>query len=149
ELIREIDLDYNPEPNIVLEPSSVTFSPDSKHLAVLGGRPGTVHLVEIATGKVIREFLGDLGSGRLDPVVFSADGQIVAILGGNRVYLWDSATGQPIATAPGHQGAVWSVAFSPDNRILATADLGTVRHWDTVSSRLIRRIPVDKYWERC
>lgn len=36
------------------------------------------------------------------------------------ILIWDVRTRQTLANVQAHQGAVWSVAFSPDGRTLAT-----------------------------
>jgi hypothetical protein len=52
--------------------------------------------------------------------------------------IWDAATGQPLK---GHEGAVYSAAFSPDGRRIVTAsDDKTARIWDAATGRQIGQL---------
>jgi WD40 repeat protein len=62
---------------------------------------------------------------------------------GQKVKLWDTATGEEVFTLRGHTSGVICVAFSPDGRRIASTSWDrTVRVWDTsppASHDLFRR----------
>ncbi|MGV9386639.1 nSTAND1 domain-containing NTPase [Nonomuraea sp. NPDC003707] len=146
---------------------SVAFSPDGRILAAastpdaLGneGR-GKVQLWDVAT----RRQIGTLADpdGEVYSVAFSPDGRVLAttssgasITRGSRsktelnsvVRLWDVATRRQIGTLADPDGDVYSVAFSPDGRTLASTSIGPgtgdgrgegkVRLWDLATRRQI------------
>ena len=51
--------------------------------------------------------------------------------------IWDAATGKEIFAFHGFNGAVLSVAWSPDGRHLAAGDVDTVKVWDATKGQEI------------
>ncbi|MGB7925125.1 MAG: TIR domain-containing protein [Pyrinomonadaceae bacterium] len=80
---------------------------------------------------------------RVNKVVFSPDGKLLAGASGgasgrdNSVWLWDTASGQPIGEPfAGHQSSVTCVAFSPDGKLLASGDeTGVIMLWDVATRK--------------
>jgi WD40 repeat protein len=109
---------------------SITLSPDGRTLAVGGwARNASVKLRCLDTG-VERTLAA--GSG---PVAFSPDGRRLASSGSfsawATVKIWDTTSGQELFALRGHQDPVWSVAFSPDGRTVASASGDrTIKLWD-------------------
>jgi WD40 repeat protein len=113
--------------------TAVAFSPHGTLLAGASG-DGTVRLWDPATGQAIR-ILHALAPGNYIPVsgvAFSANGKLLASVMAT-VRLWDPATGQALGVpfGPGNPPVeVDTMAFSPDGRLLVSADIGgTVRFW--------------------
>jgi len=127
------------------EVRSIAFSPDDKTLAA-GSADGTVQLWDVASG----HHFADLSEQIVFPVysvAFSPDGTMLASGDqGNVDYfetikLWDVASGKEVRTLSlltfeedGRTDSVYSVAFSPDGKTLASGSYaGTVKLWDVAS----------------
>jgi WD40 repeat protein len=108
--------------------TEVAFSPDTLegtggHMLASGGADGTIRLWEVSNRATARE-LGEPLTGHTSfvlDVAFSPDGRILASGGADgTIILWDMAgyrpgRHQPLAHAlTSHQGAVFSLAFSPN-----------------------------------
>jgi WD40 repeat protein len=124
---------------------AAVFSQGGRSLA-LDLRDGTVGVWDLATGKEQR-VLRTKAASRLDakppaaqfglvklsePLAFSPDGRLVALIQGRTVTVWYAASGKEFAHWDGHGGAnVTAIAFAPDGKSLATGGTDTtVLIWD-------------------
>jgi WD40 repeat protein len=118
-------------------PGDFTFSPDGKLLAlILIAESQGVELWDAATGKLLRTLEHPKNTG-IARVAFAPDGKTLATATGDRVFLWEVATGKEQARLEGKIG--WSVglAFTPDGKALVSASADTRAHiWDIEKRKL-------------
>jgi RNA polymerase sigma factor (sigma-70 family) len=127
----------------------LAYSLDRKWLAV-AGENRTLRLLDPTTDKTLASLTGD--SLSYFSVRFSNDSKLLAAGGGrfgtdgagggpNQVNLFDVATRKQVGKLVGHAQVVLQIAFSPGDRLVATASAdGTVRLWDGKSFEEVRVI---------
>ena len=100
--------------------ASVVFSPDGRFVA--SGYLGDVVLWDVATGRSIRTFGGQLMI--YNSLAFSPDGTLLASASMHGMLVWDVPTGEQRASFPGAvaQGS-HALAFAADGKTMALAGL--------------------------
>ena len=72
-----------------------------------------------------------IGSGRVNVMQYSPDGNLLAVGSGIGVWIYDAHTAEPRSLLGAHSAAINSVSFTPDGETLAAGcEDGTIRVWD-------------------
>lgn len=132
------------------EPSSVSFSPDGKRI-ITAGLTFDLRVWDVQTGKEIRT-LPTKQSHVWYPssVSYSRDGKLI-VAGGStglvnpatnrmfgKVKIWDAQSGKELLDLEGHQGTVYTIAISPNAKLIASGSYDqTVRLWDVKKGKEI------------
>ncbi len=123
---------------------TLSFSPDSKLLAVGGGAPtedGEIKVFDVATGKIVT----DIKNGHSDTVFgvcFSPDGKMLATCGADKfVKVWEMPGGKFIKAFEGHTHHVLDVGWKADGKLLASCGAdNVVKVWDFEKGEQVRTI---------
>ncbi|HWY87874.1 MAG TPA: WD40 repeat domain-containing protein, partial [Gemmataceae bacterium] len=143
--------------------SFLTFSPDSRNIAVMGYAP-FLQIVAIPSGKLVSKLqVPQPNNSRLTGFAFSGDGMIIVAgtdnFGQNKnfVHAWEVATGKPLHNFEVVQNAQIRGALSNNGAVLATSgyynprtgmennpDQGrTIQLWDVHTGAELRKVKID------
>ena len=122
------------------EPHVLRFSRSGSVLLVAGGRPvqnGVAVLIDVTTGKRLAEI-----GNETDVVLaadISADERHIAIGGSGRVVkVFSSVDGVLLHTLVKHTDWITVMAYSPNGKLLATADrVGNIHLWDATNGGVV------------
>jgi RNA polymerase sigma factor (sigma-70 family) len=115
-------------------------TPDGKTL-ISNEAAGTVSVWDLATGKLLRQFPGNLQDQKY--IALSPDGKLVGVGYRENIIVWDLASGKEVRRLA--QTDASGVAFSPDGKSLAAAGTGDdIRLWNLTDSKKITKFR----WER-
>jgi WD40 repeat protein len=101
--------------------TALAVAPDGK--LVSGGNDNTIRVWEYATGKQLREYRMDNPFG-IEKLDLSADGLLIALALGTKVFLYERDTGRLVQTLEAESFRIAAVAFAPKGRLLATIRWG-------------------------
>jgi RNA polymerase sigma factor (sigma-70 family) len=120
--------------------TAVSFSPDGKLLATANAE-GIIRLWQPGTGKLFRRL--ELPRGWVRKVAFSADGKWLAADAEDKaVRVWDVSSGQEVRLwrADGGNNLIYTLAFSPDSKMLVVGGELPVRARDLATGKEVTLI---------
>jgi WD40 repeat protein len=146
-LINTVNGQFIDDINKLLEPVVSMARHPKEEWAAYGGADGGLRVYRIQENQdrtagnndvnLIRDF--ERQSGTVHAVAFSPDGTLLAAGGsGTEVRVYRTQTGERVATCGGHNGAVFTLAFTKDGTRLLTAGFeGLLRGFDPKNGTLM------------
>jgi WD40 repeat protein/tRNA A-37 threonylcarbamoyl transferase component Bud32 len=111
---------------------ALSFLPDSKQLVMVNWNEGKIEIRDAMDGQVTASF-GKRGliHGQSIHTALSPDGAWLAVGGDKAVTVWDINKHELLLALPEERGTVWSLAWSPNNDLLAVgSSTGSLVIWN-------------------
>jgi hypothetical protein len=131
--------------------SSIVCSADRRTVVTASHLDRNAIVWETATGQVRARMQLDAAT---QEAALSPDGRLLAVASIDDLTVWDLATGKPVLRYGALPADVFSLAFSPDGKTLASGHRDmTVRLWDTstacapVPARSLKEAELESLWE--
>jgi WD40 repeat protein len=135
-VLRRWDLGGDTSMVVASDADKAIFSGDGSTLAVFR-QSDRIELWDVPAWSLRTNFVVD--TPPRFGVSLSRDGRLLATTSDqvdNAIRLWDTRTGQLLGSCTGHKQGVWSIAFSPSGKTLATSsDDSTVRLWNVATQQ--------------
>ena len=114
----------------------------NSRFAATGDTPGTLRLLELPTGRVLRYVSAH--NTTCYAADFSPDGSRIVTAGHDGIArLWETSTGRRLAEFESHAPALWTVALSPDgSRVAVGTSESTVVLFDVTSCQEVGTLRV-------
>lgn len=137
--------------------SDIEFAPGGHRLLIAtltdfnyqgSRRPGRLMLYDLTSSSWVwsRSWTQHVFSATFSPhgdMILAGDGDWFSRAEPGQATLWETESGQRIATFEGHSGNVARVAYHPDGKTVATASMSEIRLWDPEIQQEKGRIPWD------
>jgi WD40 repeat protein len=130
--------------------TAIAFDPEGKTLAVGGYRE--VVIWDLVEARLSKRLGGGKLGGQVRGLAYASDGRLLAAAAGPpggpaTVELFDLQTGGPTATLEGPKDEVFSIAVSPDGKLLAAGGAdATVRVWNLEDKKLVATLKESGEW---
>jgi WD40 repeat protein len=104
-----------------------------------GAKPGRV-IISSTPGQMKHESQIEMTTGGF-ALALSSDSKMIAVGGNGEITIYDASTNKAVRTWKAHNGKVNAVAFSHDDKILASGSSDkSVKLWDAKTGKLVNKI---------